>query len=83
MGGGWVVPSIDATLIKNGICKDVDVQNEYIRLSILDVLTSKWKSALLLCGSRIADLEISQSLMDQSVKSASLETLLRTRPTRA
>jgi|SRR5277367_2769200 len=32
---------MDATLTKNGICKDVDVQNEYIKLSILKTLETK------------------------------------------
>jgi hypothetical protein len=34
-GGGCVEPSIDATRTKNGICNDEEVQNEYIKFSIL------------------------------------------------
>jgi hypothetical protein len=34
-GGGCVDPSIDATRTKNGICNDEEVQNEYIKFSIL------------------------------------------------
>jgi hypothetical protein len=33
--GGWVEPSIDDTRTKNGICRDEEVQKEYIKLSIL------------------------------------------------
>lgn len=36
---------MDATLTKNGICKDEDVQNEYIKLSILKTLATKCPSS--------------------------------------